>query len=259
MLPHHLETLNRVRVKLEADPDVLAVLLVGSIAHGFAKPGSDVDIMAVLPDDKHADRAAQGALTFLDFDSCTYENGYVDGKYTSPLLMARVAERGSEPARFAYEGASVVFSRDPGIDALLPRIARYPVENKAENLKRFFAQLKAWRWYCDEAVKHDNLYLLTHSLNNLILFGGRLLLAHNEVLYPYHKWFLKVLSGVSDKPDGVMEMIDVALRTRDIGDIARLYDAIETFAAWPDASWSHQFVLDCEMNWMSGHTPVTDL
>ena len=42
----------------------------------------------------------------------------------------------------------------------------------------------------------------------MILFGGRLILAHNEILYPFHKWFMRVLGSAPNKPEWLMECID---------------------------------------------------
>ena len=259
MYPHHLQALDRVTASFSADPNVLGILLVGSIAHGFAREDSDVDIMLVVPDAQYAERAKAGTLTAVDFELCSYDGGYIDIKYVCPDLMARVGTDGSEPARFAFEGAQMAFSRDTRIAQLLAPIARYPVERKADNLRRFFAQLKAWRWYCDEALRHDNRYLLSRAVNNLVLFGGRLVLAQNETLYPSHKWFMRVLSEVEHKPEGVMAMIAELLASPEAGAISRFYDAICGFADWPDGNWSHQFVMDSELNWTTGHTPVEDL
>lgn len=259
MYPHHQQALDRITASFSADPNVLGILLVGSIAHGFACPDSDVDIMLVVSDAQHAERAEAGTLTDFNLDLCSYDGGYVDIKYVCPGLMARVGADGSEPARFAFEGAQMAFSRDARIAQLLTRIARYPIERKVDNLRRFFAQLKAWRWYCDEAHKHDNRYLLSRAVNNLILFGGRLVLAKNETLYPSHKWFLRVLAAVEQKPEGIVDMIGEILASPEIAAISRFYDAICGFDDWPDANWSHQFMMDSELNWITGHTPVEDL
>ncbi len=259
MHQHHRETLDRIAKRYADDQDVLGVLLVGSIAHGFEKANSDVDIMLVLPDESFAARERDGTLTFLDLESAKYDGGYVDIKCTSFGQMERVRDHGSEPARFAFEGAVPVVARDDRLGKLVAEIARYPVENKQENIKRFFAQLQAWAWYSGEALKHDNAYLLSTSVNNIILFGGRMILAENEVLYPYHKWFLRVLDGVNDKPDGLMALIDTLLAKPQADDIKRYFELVSDFRPWPTASWANQFIADSEMNWTTGHTPVADL
>ncbi len=259
MRPHHRETLDTIAKRYADDQDVLGVLLVGSIAHGFEKPGSDVDIMLVLPEAAFAARERDGTLAFLDLESAKYDGGYVDIKCTSFGQMERVRDIGSEPARFAFEGAVPIVARDDRLGALVAEVARYPIENKQENIKRFYAQLQAWNWYCGEAHKHDNAYLLSVSVNNLVLFGGRMILAENEVLYPYHKWFLRVLDEVADKPQGMMALVDALLRKPEVADIKSYFELVSTFRTWPDVSWSNQFMADSEMNWMTGHTPVGDL
>ena len=45
MQPHHSKTIQNVKEYFERDPEVQALLLSGSIAHGFESSASDVDIM----------------------------------------------------------------------------------------------------------------------------------------------------------------------------------------------------------------------
>lgn len=261
MYPHHEEAIGNVTAKLSKDPEVLAVLIGGSIAHGFATPASDVDIMIVVADEDQARRAASGAMHYYETESCTYEGGYIDGKYICPGFLAKVAEYGSEPARFAFHGARIAFSRLDGLAGNLAAAARYPAERKDENIKRFYAQLEAWHWYCHEAIKHRNDYLLGVSLSNLVLFGGRLILAHNETLYPYHKWFLRVLDGVESKPAGFRDLLDGVLARKDAASVEAFYEAVAKFTDWGCAgmSWPVQFMADSELTWLEGKAPVGDV
>src|SRR5215212_10251962 len=207
MVPHHTQTIQNVKDYFQRDPEVLALLLTGSIAHGFESPTSDVDIVIVISEENYQKRFQMGQLTFFNTDLPTYEGGYIDGKYISLSFVKQVLEKGSEPARFAFEGSKVLFSKLDGFEEALCRIAEYPITEKAERIKRFHAQLEAWHWYCGEARKRGNEYLLGTAVNKLILFGGRLILAHNELLYPYHKWFLKVLEGAKEQPSDLMACI----------------------------------------------------
>src|SRR5690606_25876826 len=107
--PEHVKTIERAVAHFRADPEVRALLLVGSIAHGFAQASSDVDLAIVVSDAEHARRAAAGELVFTSFELATYPGGYVDGKYVSPSFLDAVEARGSEPARFAFAHARVLF------------------------------------------------------------------------------------------------------------------------------------------------------
>ena len=120
----------------------------------------------------------------------------------------------------------MLFDKTQKVSGLIQEIIRYPVEKKEENLQRFYAQLEAWNWYCHEAIKHENAYLLDHSISNLILFGGRIVLTLNETLYPYHKWFINVLSKAPSKPVRFMENIDSLLNKKGEKEVRTFYECI---------------------------------
>jgi len=261
MFKHHEETIRNITDKLKVRDDVLAILVSGSVAHGFAKETSDVDLMIVVSDQDYQKRLKTGDIHYFEQESCTYDSGYIDGKYISTAFMKQVADSGSEPARFAFEGAYATYSAIEEIDGLIKGIIRYPVEKKIENITRFYAQFEAWKWYCEEAIKHDNLYLFYQSLSNFILFSGRLILAYNEILYPYHKWFLRVLEGAEAKPKGLMASIHELLEEKDRDKICSLYHQIKTFRDWEvsEQNWPVLFMWDSELNWLQGSVPVADI
>jgi hypothetical protein len=95
----------------------------------------------------------------------------------------------------------------------------------------------------------------------MILFGGRLILAHNEMLYPYHKWFLKVLEKAKEKPLDLMSCIQTLTESPTTENIEAFYEKIKTFQSWSSNpyGWGAQFMLDSELNWLDGRTPVDDL
>jgi hypothetical protein len=261
MLPHHVETLERTTKHFTREPGVLALLLGGSLAHGFAVAGSDIDVMIVVSDEEHERRLREAATCFFSRELCTYPDGYVDGKYISTGFMRRVRDRGSEPARFAFQDARILFSRDESLPALLMEVARYPTAEKATRLWRFQAQFEAWFWYCGEALKRENLPLLRTAVAKLTLFGGRIVLAHNEQLYPYHKWFLRVLEQVQDKPPALLSLIERLARAPDRATIDAFGEAIRGFRSWEisHATWPAQFMADSELNWLSLPPPVDDI
>jgi len=265
MYAHHQETIGKIRDVFAGRDDVLAVLLGGSVAHGFCTESSDVDIMIIVSGEEYGRRRDADQLLYFDTTIPTYEGGYVDGKYISIDFMRKVGEKGSEPARFAFQDARIILSRMEGLPALLADIARYPAEGKAMRMARFYAQLEAWHWYTGEAKRHDNGYLFNLAVSKLILFGGRLILAHNEMLYPYHKWFLRVLGDAPDKPEGLMGLIDGLLKDPAKEKIDAFFTCVKDFRQWVGddisfgASWGQFFMYDSELNWLTGHTPVDDL
>lgn len=261
MFKHHQETIEIVSKKLMQQQNILALMVGGSIAHGFAGPNSDLDIFLIVSEEEYTARFKEGNLCYWENESCTYQEGYIDGKYISKRFMEKVARQGSEPARFAFKDTLTVFSRIGRLDELINQITRYPVEQKDEKIAKFYAQVEAWRWFSQEALKHQNLYLLNYAVPNLILFGGRLILAYNETLYPYHKWFLRVLERVDRKPQKMMELIDRMLQEKSLECIEEFYQSIIQFNDWgfSGLNWGNRFMLDSELSWMHDHIPVSDL
>lgn len=134
---HHQETIDRVADEFRAKSDVLAVIVGGSVAHGFATETSDVDVMLLVDPQEYESRLRTENLTYVNHEICTYQGGYVDGKYITTDFLRQVAEKGSEPARFAFKDAFVVFSRIEGLEGLLAAASRYPVELKEEKIRKF--------------------------------------------------------------------------------------------------------------------------
>lgn len=64
MYPHHSRSIQNVTEYFQRDPEVLALLLSGSIAHGFESPASDIDILIFISEkdyQKRFNRSCRGA------------------------------------------------------------------------------------------------------------------------------------------------------------------------------------------------------
>ncbi|MGP3777841.1 nucleotidyltransferase domain-containing protein [Halanaerobium saccharolyticum] len=261
MFKNHKETIARLKDKIIGDQEIKAALVCGSVAHGFERKNSDLDVMFIISKEDYIKRKKRGELTYFDQELAVAPTEYIDGKYISLDFMKKVAEKGSEPARFAFEGAEIIFSNFDGLEDLLEDITVYPRAEKQEKIERFYAQFEAWKWYSEEAIKLNNNYLLNRAVNNLVLFGGRLILAENECLYPFHKWFLRALAEIEDKPEDLIKTIDDLMRAPDKKLVEKFYQDVKAYRDWVDSgiNWPHKFLLDTELTWLEDKTPVADL
>ncbi len=250
LYPHHEAAIARVVERYSADPSVSAIVLGGSIAHGFETESSDVDIMLVVSDHELAERNARFAATFSDVELAGYEGGYIDVKFVSPGFIIEVGARGSEPSRFAFAGSRVLFSRLDWLEAEIVRAGAYPVAGREERIARFAAQLEAWRWMAGEAEKKDDPYLLATASSRVVLFAGRLLLAHNQLLYPFHKWFLRIVESAADKPDGIVELMRKVSADPSGQAAEQLADLVLGFREWERGmiAWPNYFIADTEQS-----------
>jgi predicted nucleotidyltransferase len=248
----------------KALPSVRALILGGSIAHGFARPDSDVDVSIVVDGADYQRRVRENRLHLSDSSMCDYDGGYVDGKFVDLEFLRRVAATGSDPARYAYQGARILFSRVPELDGVLTDITRYPVAEKADRLERFAGQLLAWRWYFEESARKQSRYLEVLALSKLVLFTCRIVLAANELFYPFHKWLLRVTQSAPHRTEHLLTDLDDLLRTTppvatvdaQVTAILEFYgiDAEAAMAVWPT-----RFMKDTELAWLSGSPGIDDL
>lgn len=261
MYAHHERAIAHATALLRADPEVRALLLGGSIAHGYESESSDVDLLIVVSDDAWKRRMAESRTQWATGEGCDWPGGYAEGKYVCPHFLAEVARAGSEPARFAFQDARVLFSDVADLDATLRAIAGYPAEEKADRIRRFHAQLEAWHWYGHEALKRGDRYLLGLAVARTTLFGGRMLLAHNERLFPYHKWFLRVLGDAPDRPADLMQRIAALHEDPSQATLLGFWAAVTNFRSWEPATapWPAQFLRDSELAWMTGAAAIDDL
>lgn len=89
MHPHHLISIQRVTEYFQRDPEVIALLLGGSIAHGFETETSDVDIVIFVSDEEYQRRLASNQIHFFNTELTTYAGGYVDGEYYAQFCAKR--------------------------------------------------------------------------------------------------------------------------------------------------------------------------
>ena len=262
MEPHHADSIRNVVRKLEGEPHIRAVLLGGSIAHGFAKPDADIDIAIVVTAEEFARRRATNELTWVSHDLCNYPGGYVDAKFMDEDFLRKVALRGSEPARFAFKDAQILFSRIDGLEGLLADIMRYPVESKADRVARFAAQLVGWRWFFTEGVKKDSAYLKMLAVQKVVLFSCRIVLAENELLFPFHKWMLRVTLAAPRLPVTFGSSIDRILASPTVELIDPHCRSTLAFAGLDhdavNATWGANFMRDTELRWMTDSAAIDD-
>lgn len=259
--PHHVDTIARVAAHFAAQPDVEALLLTGSLAHGFATAASDVDIVIVVSDAEWQRRREETALTYYDEDLATYEGGYVDGKFVSLGFLRQVAERGNDATRWGYEGARILFARTPELAPLLDEVVAFPAAEKAQRRTRFTAQLLAWRWYAEQARAKSDVYLASLSLDRVVLFACRLVLNENELLFPFHKWLRRVAQDAAHRPASFPADVD-ALYADSSGVDAFVYGLLDFYGidrGDAERTWGAWFMQDTELSWMSGPAPVEDL
>lgn len=261
MYAHHQQSLDKLAALLSPDPELIAIITAGSIAHGTAKETSDVDVYLVYTEDEFAKRQEQHQTFYYNIEICDYPGGYIDGKIISWPFLELAAEQGSEPTRYSFRGSQVVYSRKAGLERLLEKIAAYPEQNRDANLRDFYAQLYLYGFYfAREGEWKQNPYLLAHSTSSLVLYGGRAILAYNRMLFPCHKDLMDAVKAAPDKPEHFISQANDLIAEP-------TYDKCKAFTEMmlafhnPGITYDQAvslFVTNNEWNWMQHEPPLAD-
>lgn len=261
MLEQHQRALDQLVELLKPDPDFLAVITAGSIAQGTAKETSDVDVYLVVSDESYAKRKQEHALAYNNPDVCDYSGGYIDGKIIDLRFLKQAAVQGSEPTRYSFTGSEAIFSRITGLEQLISRIPVYPEQNREQNIKDFFAQVFLYAFYFpSEAAKTSNSYLLLHSVSNLALFGSRIVLAYNRMLFPCHKGLQSAVQAAPDKPEHYMSELQDLLANPNVEkcmDFAKMLLG-HYQPEMPFEQAVSLFMTNNEWNWLDQSPSITD-
>ena len=102
MLKHHEESIQKLIEYYAGNPEVLAIILGGSVAKGLERPDSDIDGEIIVTDKYYDELRRENKVSECIWGYCTYENGYFDIKYYTKGFLKNAAAKGSEPARNAF-------------------------------------------------------------------------------------------------------------------------------------------------------------
>lgn len=259
MLPQHERAIARAKERLLHQADVLAILVGGSVARKTCQEDSDVDLIAVVTDEGWKERKDRHDLAFVWRDVCDYKGGYVDGKFLPRSFILEAAERGSEPTRHAFIGAFAVHCVDSLIEQAIPRIPVYPEQERQHRIKSFLAQMQVNRgFFWNQAKFYNDLYLKLRAASDIVLFGGRLILAHNRILFPCQKWLMKYVASAPGKPANMVELANQFLG--DLTDESKeaFCNAVINFADWDKSKLLGRFIEDAEWSWFTRSYAVAE-
>ncbi|MEM8547534.1 MAG: nucleotidyltransferase domain-containing protein [Pseudomonadota bacterium] len=258
---HHQRAIDRLTAAYCHDTAYLGLIIGGSVAKGCARDDSDVDFMIVARDDEHERRVKASDVFINRRDLCDYEGGYVDGKVISLDYLERASVSANEPTRAAFEGAFVAFSHLDGLPDLLGRIPVYQETGHEERVRAFYSMAFIQHWLMQEATRHNNAYTIARAASQLALYSGRLILAHNRYLFPYHKWLVRALEHAPQKPAGFMMSFHDLCQRPSAKTAEALFSPLQAFADWgvTDLEAYTWFMTDVEMAWMEGNTTLEDV
>ena len=201
---HHEDTIAAYAAQVIDQPDTLALIVVGSVARGTARPTSDVDVYLVVTDDAFAAAQSAGRVAYIDTDAATYDS-YVDIKLASPRYLERAVAHADDPTRASFLDARIVFDHTGSMAAAVARIVTLPDGVWQRRVHAYRCQARLYGGYfLEQAYERGDEFLLRHSAVHLGLSVGRAALAVNRILFQGQKYLAATLPQLADLPDGFL-------------------------------------------------------
>ncbi len=204
MYKHHEESIEKLIEYFRDKEGIISVILGGSVAKGLERVDSDIDAMIVVTDEKFEELKSLNRATEVIRGHCTYEAGYFDIKYMTIDYLEVAAKKGSEPTRNSFVKSRVIYGDNETVHRCVEEIPVFQKCEKDDKMLSFYSALRLSSGYLWNSSK-DNPYLRTRSAADTVLFGIRLILQENEVLFPCHKSLFIALDRAEKKPEGIEE------------------------------------------------------
>jgi hypothetical protein len=255
---HHDETIENF-TRLQTDrPEVLGIVVVGSVARGDERSASDVDVYLVITDDAYAAAEQAGRIAMVNREGVSYHGGYVDIKLASPGYLSAAVERADDPTRASFLGARVVLDRTGGLAETVQAIIHLPAEVWAERVHAYRSQVALYAGYfLRQAHERDDDFLLKHSAVHAAFAAGRAALALHHRLFRGQKYLADDLARLPDLPESFRTAWHAVLDDPSPTTAADLIAELDSMAGSPltvDESLS-TFITDNELAWLHATIP----
>ena len=254
-MQHHDDSVAALVARHSARPEVLGVVLVGSLARGTERPDSDVDAYLLVTEEAFAEALEINRVSWVERAGITYEGGYFDLKAISLDYLDAAAERGDDPVRASFADARVAWSRVEDLDRRIARIPVLPETVWRAREASYLAQAHLHGGYfLGQGHQLDNRYLLHHAAVHLVGAGGRALLAWHRTLYSGQKYLQALVASLPEIPPGYPALAAAVLEQPSPDTAAAYLCALEDVHDWPlepDTALS-TFVRDNELAWLTG-------
>lgn len=252
-------TLNAVIGLAKADPTIRAVILCGSLAAGTEKPESDVDVFVVVTDPE-IERRKPAHDWFWGTDASLAEFGvHVDGKVISRDFLERLPAEGNEAILSTLAHARVIHSIDDTIPPLVSRSVAISSETRLETIRRLYALMVSKRFTATDDP--SNILQVKFSILETVFYACRLILAHNNVLYPCLKHLEREVRLCREMPEDFIPLMHRVLEEQSFAALDSFWVPVDKFFRRYryDDSIRKGYVLENEQFWFHGLPPVREL
>jgi predicted nucleotidyltransferase len=260
MTENHKKALDQLISIHKENRENIALIIYGSTARGDARDDSDIDLYLVVTDEKFEKARRTKSLFYGTWDPDEFFGIEIDGKIINMEFLRQAVTRASDPTRASFEKAYTAFCHSEEVNDLIKKIHVYPEWEQEKRIKAFYTYVKHFRYIGETAWHRGNIFQFKRCVIDLIFFAGRLVLAHNHVLFPSHKALFKTLKKCENKPDRFIELSDALVKTMDCNTMLAYYEDVADYFHmydYPDME-RISLILENEWTWFTKNLTMSE-
>lgn len=241
------------------DESVLALILCGSIARGTETDRSDVDVIVVVTDERfNKERTCKNYFWGTDFDSKEFKVE-IDGKIITKDFLRKVWKYGNESIKSTLYHSKVIYSQDSDIERLLLNKPKVMISEKDENIRKFYSLMKSCRFSAGDDL--GNTFYVNKCIYDTVFYACRLVLAHNDILYPCVKNIHKELDNCNDIPTDFIPLMNEVMHSYSFDKMVEFYNCVnDYFKKYHfDNRLRRGYVLENELFWFFNTVPYAEI
>ena len=219
-------TIDKIICEGKKNPSIIGIILCGSLAKGTEKDTSDADILVVVKDAffNEINKSKEQYWSLVPDDNNQYCE--VDGKIINKDFLQKAREQGTESIISTLLYSKILYCIDSEIEELLQSLKNGISVNK-ENITKYYALMKSKRYTTDDDL--SNILQVKNCILDTVFFACRLILAHNNRLYPCLKNMEKEIISCPDKPINFIKNMHTVLETFSLDSLDIFYKDVENY------------------------------
>ena len=128
-------------------------------------------------------------------------------------------------------GARVLFSSDPEVAEILPKIGVFPLWEREDKMLSFYGNYRLNSGYFLKGCKAEG-YLRLLSVGQVVYSVYRMILQENEMLFPCNRRLEETVEAAPRKPEGIVELGQRAVATQRDEDVDAFSQAYFQWTTW---------------------------
>ena len=240
------------------DDSILGLILCGSIARGTETDQSDIDVFVVVTDERfNKERISKNYFWGTNYNLEGFKV-YIDGKIIPKNFLMKIWEFGNQSTKSTLYHSRVIYSRDSDIEKLLLNKSYISIQEKNENIRKFYSIMTSCRLSADDDL--ENILFVNKCIYDTVFYACRLVLAYNDILYPCVKNLFKELNNCKKLPDGFITLMNEVLHSYSFDKMVDFYNCVDDY--FKDYHFSDKlrkgYVLENELFWYFSTFPYAE-